>query len=199
MSTAGGVGRIAFFCLKFTVFSAVLLYLWWWKVQPQYVGLVGRIAGAILHYIAGEPIEAMKVEIDPAGVLSTKTALVFIAEGRRYPIDVSYLVANIPPYFALVLATPGLAFKRLFKVLLIGLAILATGHISFLVLVFVFSGQIQEAPEIPTAIGLFLMTMPFMLWIALAYWDKVILLFDEASGAPPEPPDAPTPSNPSGD
>ena len=181
MSGTGGVGRIAFFCLKFAVFSAVLLYLWWWKVQPQYVGLIGRIAGWILYNIANVPIEAMKVEIDPAGVLSTKTALVFIAEGQRYPIDVAYLVANIPPYFALVLATPGLAFRRVLKVLLIGLAILATGHILFLVLVFVFSGQVQESPEIPTAIGLFLMTLPFMLWIALAYWDKVVLLFEETT------------------
>ena len=199
MRGAGGLGRIAFFCLKFAVFSAVLLYLWWWKVQPQYVGLIGRITGAILRYIMSVPIDAMKIEIDPAGVMSTKTILVWVVEGRRYPIDVSYLVANIPPYFALVLATPGLAIRRLLKVLLIGLAILATGHILFLVLVWVFSGQIQKSPEIPTAIGLFLMTMPFVLWIALAYWDKVVLLFEEPEGSPPEQPDAPTPSNANGD
>lgn len=176
---ATGVRRIAFFCLKFTVFLSVLLFLWWWKVQPQYVGLIGRITSAILRYIASVPIEAMIIEIDPAGVMSTKTILVWVIEGRQYPFDVSYLVANIPPYFALVLATPGLAIKRLLKVLLIGLAILAAGHILFLVLAFVFSAQIQKSPELPTAIGLFLMTMPFVLWIALAYWDKVKLLLEE--------------------
>ena len=199
MSGAAGLGRIAFFCLKFAVFSALLLFLWWWKLQPHYVGLIGRIAGAILHNLSSVPIDGMNVEVDPSGVLSTKTTLVFLASGRRYPIDVAYLVANIPPYFALVLATPGLAFKRMWRVLAIGLAILATGHVLFLVLMFMFSGQAQESPEVPTAIGLFLLTLPFLLWIALAYWDKVALLFDEAGGAPSQQPDAAPPSDAGGD
>ncbi len=199
MSGAGGVGRIALFGLKFAILSACLLYLWWWKVQPQYVGLIGRIAGWILHNFSSVPIVGMKVEVDPSGVLSTETSLVFLAEGRRYPIDVAYLVANIPPYIALVLATPGLAFKRIWRALLIGLAILATGHILFLVLMFMFSGQAQESPEIPTALGLFLLTMPFVLWIALAYWDKVKLLFDEPEEPGTEQPDAAQPSDASGD
>ena len=67
--------------------------------------------------------------------------------------------------------------------MLIGLGILSTGHVLFLVLMFMFSGQAQESPEIPTALGLFLMTMPFVLWIALAYWDKVKLLFEEPQGS----------------
>ena len=199
MSRAGGLGRITFFCLKFAVFSAVLLYLWWWKVQPLYVGLIGRIAGAILHNLTNVPVEAIKVEVDPSGVLSTETTLVFIVEGRRKLIDVAYLVANIPPFFALVLATPGLAFKRMRNALLIGLAVLATGHILYLVLMLRFSGQAQESPEIPTAIGLFLLTLPFLLWIALAYWDKVMLLFEEPAEADAEQADSVPPSDATGD
>ena len=183
MSRASSIGGIAFFCLKFIVFSAVFLFLWWWKVQPTYVGLIGRLTGAILQYIAQNPIEATLVEVDSSGVLSTKTSLEFVVKGQSYPIDAAFLVVNIPPYIALVLATPGLGLKRLVNILLSGLGILALGHILFLTLVFEFSAKIQESPEIPTAAGLFLMTLPFMLWIVLAYWDRLMQLFEEPAEA----------------
>ncbi len=179
MSRASGIGRIAFFCLKFLVLSAALLFLWWWKVQPHYVTLIGHITRAILEHIAREPIDGMLVQVNTAGVLSSETSLVWIIGERERSSSVAFLVANIPPYIALVLATPGLALKRIAKILLYGLGILATGHILFLTLAFVFSRQIQESPEVPNAIGLFLMTLPFMLWIVFAYWDKLTLLFEE--------------------
>lgn len=194
MSRASGIGGVAFFCLKFLLFSCALLFLWWWKVQPYYVTLIGHITGAILEHIARVPIEGMLVQVNAAGVLSSETDLVWIIDQQHYPINAGFLVVNIPPYIALVLATPGLALKRIPKILLYGLGILATGHILFLSLVFVFSRQIQESPEVPTAIGLFLMTLPFMLWIVFAYWDKLTLLFEE-----PEEADGATESGEQGD
>ncbi len=195
MSGTPGIGRVAFFCLKFVAFSAVFLFLWWWMLQPAYAALLGWISGALLTHVAGIPIDSTYVEVDPGSVLSTKTDLVFVVEQIHYPIAIASLVANIPPYCALVLATPGLAVKRLMKVLSIGLGILAAGHVIFLVLVFVFSGQIQEAPEVPTAIGLFLLTLPFMLWIVLAYWDKVMLLFEQPGETPAQKEEAPPPES----
>jgi len=186
MSRASGIGGIAFFCLKFLVLSAALLFLWWWKVQPHYVTLIGHITRAVLEHIAREPIDGMLVQVNTAGVLSSETSLVWIIEQRQYPINAAPIVVNIPPYFALVLATAGLGLKRIVKILLYGLSILATGHILFLTLFFVFSRQIQESPEVPTAIGLFLMTLPFMLWIVFAYWDKLTLLFEESEETPAE-------------
>lgn len=179
MSGKSGIGQVAFFCGKFLALSAVFLFLWWWMVQPAYARFVGWISGGFLSAFAGIPVDSTHVEIDPKGVLSTKIDLVFMVGQDVYPIAVGSIIANIPPYLALVLATPGLGLKRLLKVLAIGLGVLGLGHVLFLVFVFVFSGRIQEAPEVPTAIGLFLMTLPFMLWIALAYWDKVMALFDE--------------------
>ena len=190
MSGTPGIGRVAFFCLKFSGILAVILFLWWWKVQPAYAGLLGWITGALLTHVAGIPIDSTYVEVDPAGVLSTKTILFFVMGQEDNPnIDMASIVANIPPYWALVLATPGLAVKRLIKVLLIGTGILGAGHVIFLVLMFRFGHLIQ--PEIPTAIALFLMTLPFMLWIVLAYWDKVVLLFEEPGETPAQKQETP--------
>ena len=184
---------IAIFALKFILIVTALLFLWWWKVQPLYAGFVGQVAGAILRFAANIPLDAMEVEVDESGVLSTKTVLVYLSRGKRYPIDIAYLVANIPPYCALILATSGLGLWRTLKVLATGLGILAASHVLFLVFAFVFAGRIEGSSEIPTAVGLFLMTLPFVLWIVFAYWDKLATLLAEpesASGgdekAPPE-------------
>ncbi len=179
MSGKSGIGQVAFFCVKFLAFSSVLLFLWWWMMQPVYARLIGWISGTLLSAFAGIPVDSTHVEVDPKGVLSTKIDLVFMVGQDVYPIAVGSIIANIPPYLALVLATPGLGVRRLLKVLAIGLGILGAGHVIFLVLMFTFMEKLQEAPEVPTAIGLFLMTLPFMLWIVLAYWDKVMALFEE--------------------
>ena len=37
--------------------------------------------------------------------------------------------------------------------------------------------------EVPTALVQFFLTLPFMLWIVFAYWEKLMTLFqDKASG-----------------
>lgn len=184
---------IALFSLKFVLIVTALLFLWWWKVQPLYAAFVGQVAGAILRFAANVPLDGMEVEVDESGVLSTKTVLVYLSQGERHPIDIVYLVANIPSYCALILATSGLGLWRTLKVLTIGLGILAASQVLFLVFAFLFAGRIQDFSEIAKAVGLFLITLPFVLWIVLAYWDKLATLIAEpesASGgddkAPPE-------------
>lgn len=173
--------RIALFCLRFLVYSAGLLAVWWWIVQPYYARLVGQLAGMALKYLAGIPLEAVRVEVDPSGVLSTKTSLVYIYEGRRYPLAVAYLIANIPPYIALVLATSGITWRRRITALAIGVGVLFVGHIAFIAVLFGMAHQIQQSPQISTAVGLFLLTLPFLLWIVLAYWERLVDLFEESA------------------
>jgi len=188
---------IAAFVAKFLLIVSALLFLWWWKLQPAYVALVGQTAGIVLRFAAGVRLEGMLVEVDPSGVLSTETILIYLVEGARYPIDIAYLVANIPPYCALVLATPGLGLRRSLRVLGIGTAILAATHVFFLVFAFLIADRVQDAPEIPTAIGLFLMTLPFLLWIVLAYRDKISTFILVAEGASPKKEAPPTSAEPS--
>lgn len=178
MSHRPAVLQIVWFCFKFVAFSAVLLALWW-TIQPYYARLVGQLAGMGLKYLGGIPIEALLVEVDEAGVLNTKTQLVYIYQGRRYPLAIAYLIANIPPYIALILATGGITWRRRLRALAIGIGILFAGHVGFLAYLFAFARQVQESPQVPTAVGLFLLTLPFMLWIVLAYWERLVEVFEE--------------------
>jgi hypothetical protein len=36
-----------------------------------------------------------------------------------------------------------------------------------------FQTQLMKASEVPTAVVQFFLTLPFLLWIAFAYWDKI--------------------------
>lgn len=177
MTSARRAGGVAWFLLKFAVIAAALLVLWW-VIQPQYVRAIGQFAAAGIVYLGGVSIDRVLIEVDDSGVLNTRTSLVYVHEERRYPISVSFLIANLPAYLALVLATTGLAWKRRLRALLLGSAILFLGHVVFLAVMFIFARQVQAAPEVPTAFGMFIMTLPFLLWIVFAYWDKVVELFE---------------------
>jgi hypothetical protein len=172
----------AWFLVKFAIAAAGLLVIWW-IVQPRYVWFIGQIAGAGIVYAGGIPVDRMLVEVDDSGVLNTRTSLVYVHDGRRYPIDVAFLIANLPGYLALVLATGRLGWKRRLRALVYGAGILIAGHVIFLVVVFVFAREVQAAPEIPTAFGLFVMTLPFLLWIVFAYWERVAEFFAPPSAS----------------
>lgn len=167
---------ILIFCLKFAVFAPVCMIIWW-TVVPSYVWVLGQVCAAIIIHAAGIPIEAMKVTSE--GVLNTKIILIFFSENHRQSIEIARFVNNLPPFVSLVLATPGLGFARRMKVLAIGIAMLFASHAVFLVPFYVFARRIENAPELPLAFGMFLLTLPFILWIALAYWDKVTAFFDD--------------------
>jgi hypothetical protein len=160
------------FCVKFLVFVSVLVTLWWWFVLPAYGWLLMQLTGGVLKFVVGLPIEAGR--IDAKGVFNTGTDLVFCVDGRDRVLHIALLATNVPPYLALVLATAGLAFGRRLRVLLYGCAILCAGHAIFIVTVMRFQAQLMRASEIPTAVTQFFLTLPFLLWIAFAYWDKIM-------------------------
>jgi hypothetical protein len=179
MSTEHQGRSILFFFLKFCFFAPVCLVLWW-LCLPYYGWLIGQVSGGILLHATGIPVSSMAIE--PAGVLNTDTLLMFGLEGiqRRFPIGL--LVTNVAPYLALVLATGGLAWRRRLKILGIGVAVLSLGHVIYIVLVFIFSERIAVSREIPTALAQLFLTIPFLLWIVLAYWDRLGGYFSEPAG-----------------
>ncbi len=176
---------VLFFLLKFCVLAAVLLGVWW-IIQPWYVSGVGKSAGLVIRYVAGIPLEGTEVDVDKTGVLNTKTSLVYRYEGRPIAIKVAFLVSNLPAYIALILATGGIGWRRRLRALAFGSAILVAGHIAFLAIMFTFSREVRAAPEIPTAFGVFVMTLPFLLWIVFAYWERAAAWIEGAMDTGPK-------------
>lgn len=175
------------FALKFTLYLAVLAPLWWLLI-PHYGWLLVQGCGSLLKFGLGMPILAGR--IDPQGVLNTGSLLVFNLEGHDATMKIGVLVTNLPPYLALVLATPGLTWKRRLAVLAIGSAILMLFHAAFIIVMLRFGGQLHAAAEIPTAVSQFFLTLPFLLWIVLAYWKSGIARGPKDPLDPKQPLDA---------
>jgi len=175
-------GVVALFLFKFVLIAAGLLAVWWWFLQPRYVWVAGQAASVLIRYVMGAPLEGMRVDVDERGVLSTMTSLVYLHSGDTARISVAFLVSNLPAYVALVLATAGIGWARRLRAIAYGGGILFVGHVVFLVIMFTFARKVQEAPEVPTAFGIFVMTLPFLLWIVFAYWEQASAWFDGTAG-----------------
>lgn len=173
-------GAVLWFLLKFVVIASILLVIWW-IIQPQYVFVLGHAAAIAIRYVAGIPIEGTEVSVNKTGVLNTMTALSYQYEGRPVKINVAFLVANIPAYVALVLATSGVGWRRRARATVIGSVVLFVGHVAFLTIMFAFAREVREAPELPTAFGMFVMTLPFILWIVLVYWERAAAWMQEVA------------------
>ncbi len=185
------------FCTKFLVCVTALVVLWWLAI-PYYGYLLLQVSGGILKYIVGMPIAAGWIE--PGGVLNTDTWMHFLLEGDTVDkmTPLALLVTNVPPYLALVLATRGLRLWKRLRVLLYGTGILALGHILFIVIVLRFQESLQQYSELPTAVIQFYLTMPFLLWIIFAYWDRITGAQDSQGpngNSKPEPPSSDAPAN----
>jgi hypothetical protein len=165
---------ILLFCLKFVVFVGVLVFCWWKWVMPHYGWLLMQMSGGILVNVFGEPIVSGK--IIAKGLLNTETLLDFVMSVDGRSIDrgfpITLLVTNVPPFVALVLATSGISLLRRFSMLIIGLLVLMIGHVLYIVLALHFMQSVIANPQIPTAIAQFFLTLPFLLWIVLA-WDRI--------------------------
>lgn len=170
MKTDLYTGRILWFGGKFCLFLAVLAPLWWLLI-PAYGWLLVQGCGSVLKFGLGMPIQAG--HIDARGILNTGSLLVFNLPEREASMKIALLVTNLPPFIGLVLATTGLALRRRLKVLAVGTGVLVGTHVLFIVVMLRFGAQLQAVAEIPTAVSQFLLTLPFLLWIVLAYWRRV--------------------------
>lgn len=177
----GHLRTVFFFVLRFCLIAPVILVLWWILV-PSYVWALGQISGGIINGLVETAIESMKVISD--GILNTHTSLVYLVDGVERTIEIAYIVNNMPSFLALVLATAGLGFRKRLGILAIGIAIMMAGHVLFLVSSYVLRTQIAESPQVFVAFGKFSQTLPFVLWIVLAYWNRILALFAEGNGDP---------------
>ncbi len=173
------------FCLRFLVFVVVLEILWLLAL-PYYGQMLLQAAGIPLRYLFGVPIEAGRIEAQE--ILNTGTKLIYTVTGIERTMPLAKLAANIPPYIALVLATAGLAGKRRMRILLYGCAILCGFHALFIIIVLRFQEALLHVSEVPTAIIIFFLTLPFMLWIVFAYWDRILSRGQDKSGPKPDTP-----------
>lgn len=178
---------ILLFAVKFLVFVAVLVVVWW-TLLPYYGFVLAQTTGATLRWVMQMPLEFARVE--PHGFLNTESHLVLgLNDGtalRTRMMPIAVLITNVPPYWALVLATAGLALRRRLKILLWGTGILMAGHYLFIVVASRF-GHVMQGSELITAIAQFNLTLPFLLWIVFAYRLRLAAYFGD-TGAKPAPP-----------
>ena len=182
MDPSSRIGAVPVFILKFALFASVCLPLWW-LVVPYYSWVLGQVVGFFAIHVSGLPIQSMNVESD--GILGTHTVLTFVTASGEMSSEIGRLVNNVPPFVLLVFATPGLALKRRVKVLAAGIGILVMTHIGFVTVAFAFAESVAGHQELAVAFGKFLVTLPFILWIVLAYWERLATLLNEESGLPP--------------
>lgn len=172
------------FCLKFVLAAPVCLALWW-TILPSYVWTLGQACGQMLNTLTSISIEALNVVTDPSGVLNTKTDLVFVSNAREKTISIAPIANSMVPFIILMLATPGMKIKKMLVRMAFGVSILWIAQVTFLVGIFIFAESLEESPEIALGLGKFLLTLPFVLWIALAYWTRLAaLLIEEEKSAP---------------
>ena len=178
------VRGVLLFCVKFAILAPAVLWVWWAWLLPPYTWAVGQVSGSIINIVSESAVQAMRLETNEAGVLNSDTYLVFHVEGRDRIFHVADLVNSAVPFVILVLATGGLGLLRRVFVLVLGSGIFFVGQVAYIVCFFVFAEQLAESQEIGVALGQFWLTLPFVMWIVLAYWDRVMGFFDEGADAP---------------
>jgi len=172
MSKGGKTVGIAGFAARFLALLLPLLAAWWMAL-PWYGWGLMQTSGVVLRSALGVPIISGTIQAE--GVLNTDSHMTFtLGDGRTRTLKIALLVTNVPPFLALVLASPGLAWRRRLRALAIGTAILVAGHWIFIVVAMRWQDTLMRASEIPTAMIQFFLTLPFLLWIALAYWEKLV-------------------------
>ena len=165
------------FLLRFVAFVPVCL-VGWWLVMPYYGWIIAQIAAQIMG-LFGKRITA--VQIEAAGILNTETLLTLESASGTQSDMIGSVVTNTAPFIALVLATSGLGIKRRFQVMGTGAAILMASHIIYLVWAVALAPNVGESPELPIVVAQVFITMPFLLWIVLAYWRTLLELMTPES------------------
>ena len=163
---------------KFFVLAPICLVIWL-LLLPVYAHVLGYAAAAVYRYGLGYNI--MGIRINTAGFLNTDTALTFVRlDGESTMPGLGHLVGNVAPFVALVLATPRLRLRRRLGVISIGVALIFLSHLATLVIRPMGRGPIQAAQTpLTTVVGFFSITLPFLLWIVLAYWGQLMAFLGE--------------------
>ncbi|NUM54548.1 MAG: hypothetical protein HUU46_12955 [Candidatus Hydrogenedentes bacterium] len=187
MADESHVRRVALFALRLVCITPFVLALWWLSM-PVYSWGIGQAAALLLKVFGGYPIKG--VIISAHGLLNTDTTLGFALDNRTPTTPVSWVVTNVAVFIALVLATRRLTWRQRATALGIGWAILAITHIAHIVVFFAFSKVIARNPQAPTAIAQIFITLPFLLWVVLAYWKGPAA---GTNGAANDGPPAPSP------
>ena len=159
-------------CLKFAVLAPICLILWL-LLLPYYASLITHVSAFVLRVLFHYPISTAGAVA--GGFLNTGTTIEFHLPGvtRSMP-DLGRLTTNLAPFIALTLATTGITMRRRLGVLLIGTPIILLSHL--ITIIFRFT---EGRSPLPTAIGFISITLPFLLWIVLAYWEKLAALLQE--------------------
>ena len=148
---------------RFLVIAPPCLVVWWWFL-PAYGHLTGRVS-ALGAGMLGEYPEYL--EIRSGGLLNTGTLVILSGDGRLCRFPLGKLATNMAPYVALVFATPGLTTRRRLRALGLGAGLLLMSHVAYMALAFRFREAIQASPALPSALGEFVLMLPFVLWVVL--------------------------------
>lgn len=160
------------FGLRFLAVAIVLVPLWW-LIAPYYGWFLVQCGGVLLRDLWGMPLTAGHIET--RGILHTESALVFYLDDHPARMKFVQLITNLPPFVALMVATPALPWRYRVTTTLLGASLLGSGHVLFIVLALRFSTALQQHGELPTALAQFYLTLPFLLWIVLAYGHRFAL------------------------
>ena len=164
------------FALRCLLLSPIVLVLWW-TVSPQYAWVLGQICSPLINIFNDPNIRALFVRSE--GIFNTNTVLILRTMRIEQTLDIAYLINNVPALIILSIATGSITWGRRLKILAIGGGILFASHVLFIVGMYTFSESAHLSSEIAVSLGQFLVTLPFVIWIVLAYWDKLGALFDE--------------------
>lgn len=181
MANESHLRRVTLFALRLICVTPFVLVLWWLSM-PAYAWVVAHVAALVLRF-GGYPIE--DVVITAHGLLNSDTTLDFVTRNKTRTMPVSWVVTNVAVFVALVLVTQRLTWKVRLRAVALGFAVLAVTHVTHIVVFFAFSKAIARNPQIPTAIAQVFITLPFLLWIVLAYWRSGV---PEAVGKEAAPP-----------
>lgn len=125
--------------------------------------------------LTAAPIESVTVVRE--GMFNTESSLSVEVGGQSRSFAIGLLVTNVAPFVALVLATGNLGVKKRVRILATGFGVLALCHLAFMTVLFALGDVTARAPRIAIALGQVFITLPFLLWIVLAYWDRIGELF----------------------
>lgn len=164
--------KVLGFFLRFAIAAPICLAAWW-TVMPYYGWAIGQVSAQMMG-LFGQRVDAVRIE--PEGILNTATKLTFETPSGTGSDAIGAVATNLAPFVALVLATGGLTWQRRLRVLGIGVAILVASHIAYLVWAIALTPSLRESPEVRIIVAQVFITMPFILWIILAYWRHVLEL-----------------------